>query len=114
MRRAVRLLPQAEAEVTAAFDWYQEQHWGLGYDFLTALSGALERLARLPELHERVALRTRKALLRRFPYMILFAIENDEILVTAVFHSRRNPAKWADRVQEPASSTATLFESSAR
>ena len=89
MSRMIRLLPEAEQEVYEAFRWYERQRPGLGFDFLLALDAVLERLRRLPEGHEIVALRTRKALLRRFPYLVLYALEENRILVTAVFHGRQ-------------------------
>lgn len=38
--------------------------------------------------------------MRRFPYGILFAMETDGILVTGIFHSRRDPQRWSDRVRD--------------
>jgi hypothetical protein len=35
----------------------------------------------------------RRLLLRRFPYAIYFVIENDEVIVTGLFHCARNPGK---------------------
>lgn len=70
-RRAVTLpihfLPEAEREVVDAFAWYERQRRGLGLEFLLAFEATLEQLRRMPEGHELVASRTRKALLRRFP-----------------------------------------------
>ena len=102
MRRPVAFLAEAEMEVIEAFQWYERQRRGLGLEFLLALEAALERLRRTPEGHELVALRTRKVLVRRFPYLVLYAVESNSIVVTAVFHGRRNPRRWSDRVRENA------------
>lgn len=102
MRRPVHLLPEAEREVEDAFWWYERQRSGLGLEFLLAFDAAVESLRRLPEVHELVALRTRKALLRRFPYLVLYAVEAERVLITAVFHGRRDPRCWSDRVREGA------------
>jgi hypothetical protein len=41
----------------------------------------------------------RRALLRRFPYALMFVIEADQSLtVIACFHSSRDPAHWQSRV----------------
>lgn len=100
MRRAVHLLPEAERELEYAFWWYERQRRGLGLEFLLAFDAAVEGLRRLPEGHELVALKTRKALLRRFPYLVLYAVEAERVLITAVFHGRRDPQRWSDRVRE--------------
>lgn len=102
VRRPVQLLPEAERELEEAFGWYERQQRGLGLEFLRAFDAAVESLGRLPEGSEVVALRTRKALLRRFPYLVLYAVEAERILITAVFHGRRDPQRWSDRVREGA------------
>ena len=102
MKRPVHLLPEAERELEDAFWWYERQRSGLGLEFLLAFDAAVERLRRLPEGHELVALRTRKALVRRFPYLVLYAVEAERVLITAVFHGRRDPSRWSDRVREGA------------
>ena len=105
MSRLVQLLPEAVREVEEAFWWYEGQRRGLGLEFLLSFDAAIEALRRLPEGHEVVALRTRKTLLRRFPYLVLYALEDERILITAVFHGRRDPRRWSDRVREGAAAS---------
>jgi len=100
VNRSVLLLPEAEREVEEAFGWYERQRRGLGFEFLLAFDAVVEGLRRLPEGHEVVALRTRKALVRRFPYLVLYVLEGEHILITAVFHGHRDPRGWSDRVRE--------------
>ena len=38
----------------------------------------------------------RKCLLHRFPYSLLYSIEEDHILVIAVAHQHRRPYYWID------------------
>jgi plasmid stabilization system protein ParE len=101
--RTIEVLPEAERETRAAFDWYERRRAGLGFEFLLALNAAVAQLSRLPGGHEVVALRTRKILLRRFPYLLLYAVEERRIIVTALFHGSRDPIRWSDRVREHAS-----------
>jgi hypothetical protein len=47
-----------------------------------------------PVVHKSI----RRALLRRFPYALMFIIEPDETLtVIACFHGSRDPARWQKR-----------------
>ncbi len=39
----------------------------------------------------------RRALVRRFPYEVLYEIEEDEIVVYAVYHCARDPKGWKRR-----------------
>jgi plasmid stabilization system protein ParE len=102
MSRPVLLLPEAERELEGAFWWYERQRSGLGLEFLLAFAAAIESVRRLPLGPELVARRTRKVLLRRFPYLVLYAVDEERILITAVFHGHEDPRKWSDRVREPA------------
>jgi plasmid stabilization system protein ParE len=40
----------------------------------------------------------RRAVLRRFPYSVIYAVREDEIVVIACFHGRRDPKRWQDRL----------------
>ena len=100
MNRPLRLLPEAEQELEGAYRWYESQRVGLGFEFLLAFDAAIEGIRRRPQSREIVARRTRRVLLRRFPYSVLYAIDAQTILVTAVFHTHRDPQKWSDRVRE--------------
>lgn len=103
MKRVLRLLPEAELELEHTFFWYESQRPGLGFEFLLAFDAAVEGIRRLPESREVVALRTRRTMLRRFPYLVLYTFTKREVLVTSVFHSHRDPQGWSDRVREVAS-----------
>ncbi len=103
----MRFQHEARREIIAALTWYEEQREGLGLGFLLALEATLERAHRLPLAHELVAKRTRKALVRRFPYVVLFAVEPEGIVVTAVFDCRRDRDRWTDRVREGDAATAS-------
>jgi len=39
----------------------------------------------------------RRALLRRFPYMVVFEVVEDRIVVWAVAHTKRRPGYWLAR-----------------
>lgn len=100
MNRSVRVLPVAVRELEDAYRWYERQRSGLGLEFLLAFAATVESVRSLPLGAELVALRTRKVLLRRFPYLVLYAVEEERILITAVFHGRQDPRKRSDRVRE--------------
>ena len=90
--------PDADADVEATFEWYEGELPGLGHQFLKELQLTYDRIAVGPEKYQRVASEIRRALLRRFPYAVYFAIEGDDIVVLAVLHAARDPAEWQRRV----------------
>ena len=100
MKRIVWVDPRAEREIQEAVAWYEEQQPGLGRAFLRELKASFVMARRAPELYAVVGRRTRRMLISRFPYMLLFVQDSDRIVVTTVFHLNRNPQRWSDRVRE--------------
>jgi toxin ParE1/3/4 len=89
--------PRADIDVEAAFDWYQGEQPGLGLEFLDELRAAYDRIVDGPLKYPQLRSNTRRALLRRFPYAVFFAVEGEIIVVLAVLHTARNPAEWQRR-----------------
>ena len=89
--------PEAETEMTDAFDWYEERVTGLGSEFLLAADATFQGILRSPLQYPVVYKTVRRALLRRFPHEVFFIFEEDHVVVIAVFHTRRNPKHWQER-----------------
>jgi plasmid stabilization system protein ParE len=97
MSLPIRLLLEARAEFDAAVDHYQQQA-GLGFDFIAKVRDVFNRIASIPQMHAVVYKDVRKAVVKRFPYVVLYREEAEEVIVVAVFHSSRDPAVWQSRV----------------
>lgn len=97
MSLPVRLLPEAKAEFDAASDWYEQWRAGLGSEFVTQVRQCLSRIAANPRLHATVYKDVRKAVVARFPYVVLYRVEAGEVLVIGVLHTARDPAVWQSR-----------------
>jgi toxin ParE1/3/4 len=89
--------PEAAAEVEHAFNWYEQQRPGLGAEFLAALRRAEMKVQETPLAYRVVRRDTRRFLLQRFPYQLLYRIVDDTIAVVACFHGRRSPQRWRSR-----------------
>ncbi len=89
--------PEAEAEISEAFRWYEDKNEGLGSEFMRALDASLSSIQRNPTGYAIVHKQMRRALLRRFPYSIIYLLESDKIIVLACFHASRDPKQWRDR-----------------
>ena len=98
MSRRLIVRPEAEAEMTDAFDWYENRAPGLGNDFLLCVDAVLNAILRNPASFPRVHRIVRRALTRRFPYEIFFVEDDERIVIVSVFHARRNPKRWQDRI----------------
>jgi toxin ParE1/3/4 len=97
MSLPVVLRPEAQAEFDAAFDWYEQQRPGLGVDFVEQVQAVFDRIATSPGLYQQVFQDVRRAVVHRFPYLVLYRIEERQLLVLALFHSKRDPRIWQER-----------------
>jgi plasmid stabilization system protein ParE len=95
----VVLSPEARAEFDEAFDWYEQQRAGLGVDFVARVQEVFDRISDSPEFYEQVFLNVRRGIVHRFPYLVLYQIEENQVLVLAVFHSKRDPKIWQTRTR---------------
>ena len=91
------ILPKAKLELKDAFNWYENQEKGLGFEFLISADAAQCSVERDPEMYPKVFKDIRKALIQRFPFAIYYAVRADTLYVLSVFHARRNPEEWKKR-----------------
>ena len=85
----------AREELIKAQDWYEEEVSGLGRRFRKEVDVLVQRIGQNPQQFPVALKNVRRALLRRFPYSLFFAIEEDRaVLVIACFHASRDPARW--------------------
>jgi plasmid stabilization system protein ParE len=91
---------EAREELLAAAEWYEEQRAGLGDELLSAIDAALVRVESSPTAFPPDPFddRARRALLPRFPYVIVFVLHEDTVRVVAFAHTKRLPGYWTSRV----------------
>jgi toxin ParE1/3/4 len=102
--KPVRLDEEAETEIAETFAWYEGQRENLGQELLETVDEAIEALKERPASFARAAgvsreLGVRRALLRRFPFSLVFIELEGEIRVLAFAHGRRRPAYWRGRLR---------------
>ncbi len=97
---AARLVvaPEAEFDISDAYDWYEGRRTGLGEEFLSSVDACMEGIRRRPAMYPLVHEAYRRALIRRFPYAVLFECAEAAVTVYAVFHTSRDPEKWRRRL----------------
>jgi len=95
-----RFLEIAEIELDQAVNWYESQALGLGNAFLIEVLSAADRATRFPEAWHPLDVGVRRCRLSRFPYALIYTVEEGEILVLAVAHLHRRPDYWRDRVKQ--------------
>jgi len=96
--RPVPFLPAAREEFIAAANHYDSEAPGLGDEFITEVERAVARIATFPEHGSPYLERTRRVVLQRFPFNIVYLVESETVLVVALAHHSRRPGYWRDRV----------------
>ena len=94
-----RFLSPAEEEMTKIALYYETASSRLGSDFLDDVQRTVDRLCNFPQSGEFIDSHLRRTILHRFPFSIIYALEENEIVVVAVAHHGRKPGYWQSRVR---------------
>jgi hypothetical protein len=90
----IRVSKLAEIEINEAVAFYESRRKGLGKRFLIYIKGCFEIVKVDPELF---AIKKqpcfRELTLKKFPFVIIYEVFNDEIIIYSVFHTFRNPSE---------------------
>lgn len=96
----LRLLHIAELELNAAMRGYRDKGEDIGERFLVELRIASNRIVETPHAWHPLGNGLRRIRLNRFPYGLIYAVLDNEILIVAVHHHSRRPRRWRDRMSE--------------
>ena len=99
MNRPVRSSEPASDELTEAVRWYETRRTGLGSEFFDAVVATLTLIETRPEIGTTISTdgQTRRALVARFPYQVVYRLRPTEIVIVAVARVKRRPDYWKDR-----------------
>jgi len=90
----------ASEELSNAVNYYEECEPGLGNDFLEEVYAAIKRILAYPEAWTKFSSRTRRCLVHRFPFSIIYLVKENEIIIIAIAHSHQKPNYWKQRLSE--------------
>ncbi|MDP2903964.1 MAG: type II toxin-antitoxin system RelE/ParE family toxin [Methylovulum sp.] len=88
----------ARTEFIEASAWYDDKQRGLALEFMAEIERCVSLASEYPYQHVIVHKDIRRIVANRFPYSVYFRVEERRIVVLAVFHGKRDPALWQDRV----------------
>ncbi len=93
----VRFVEPARLEVLAKVDYYHRVNPGLGTKFLQAVEDATARALAYPLAGSPAQHRTRRVLLRDFPFALVYRSDEQGITIYALAHHSRRPGYWRSR-----------------
>lgn len=88
----------ALVESVEAGTYYDQQQLGLGAKFDEALQLATQAILEAPDRWPLQPDGTRRHLLKRFPYGVIYDYQEETVAVVAVMHLHREPGYWGDRL----------------
>ena len=89
--------PEAKEEFNEAIEYYEDCEPGLGYDFSIEAHDTIQTIINYPNAWPIIEDDVRGCLVNRFPYSILYSIEEKGVFILAVMHQRRHPDYWKNR-----------------
>jgi toxin ParE1/3/4 len=93
-----RLHELASREYEEADDWYFSHSIDASIEFLGDLYAALEDIAQAAHRWPKYLYGTRRFVMQRFPFSIVYLDDLDLVTIVAVAHSKRKPGYWKNRV----------------
>ena len=101
MTPRLEYLDEALDEAEHAARWYADRSPTAAAGFADELDVATAAIERAPETWPPYDHGTRRFLLRRFPYFLVYRVEPERVVIVAVAHAHRRPGYWKDRVTTP-------------
>lgn len=98
MTRRLVFAPEAAADLRAGHRWYESQQRGLGKAFTLAVQHATTTVHRSPDRFRVAFGPFRRALVRRFPFEVLYTFDDEFVVIHLVFHTSQDPSKWRERL----------------
>ncbi|MBI3644355.1 MAG: type II toxin-antitoxin system RelE/ParE family toxin [Acidobacteriales bacterium] len=88
----------ALAELKSAVSWYLERNQTAALNFVSELDRALDRVLKSPGRWPAGERATRKFVLQRFPFAVIYRETEETIQVLAIAHGHRRPGYWKERL----------------
>lgn len=92
------LLPPSDKELDDAFEYYNDQEISLGNSFYNEFMRAVDLIQAFPITWKKVGRHTHKINIKRFPYLLLYVIDGNNILITCMAHQHRSPTYYIERI----------------
>ena len=89
--------PEAEDEFLQSIEYFENSSPGLGEDFAGEVYHTIRNIVSHPHAWPAIESDIRRCLTHRFPYGVIYSIENKHIIILSVMHLHRHPDYWKNR-----------------
>lgn len=91
----------ARDEMAEIKRYYNRQQAGMGDAFQREAEAAAKLILERPLSWQIEIEPSRRFILNRFPYKMVYLIRAEQIIVVAIMHQHRHPDYWVDRIPNP-------------
>lgn len=96
--KAARFHEDASEEYDAAFDWYLAHSEDAARRFDAEVNRAIALIVETPQRWPAYLYGSRRFVLQRFPFSVVYLDEPESPRVVAVAHGKRKPGYWKGRM----------------
>lgn len=97
MARKLIVSAEAREDIRSAAKWYRAQRPELAWEFRAAVKREIAAIRRNPMQFQAVLGEVRRAVLDRFPYILLYTFDDQQITVIGCIHGHRDPRAHISR-----------------
>jgi len=87
----------AEAEFAKAVAYYEDCRRGLGIEFAQEVYVTIDRIVQFPNEWSPMSRNTRRCLVNRFPFGVIYQVKSGAVRIIAIADLRRRPEYWLNR-----------------
>jgi hypothetical protein len=92
--------PDAKEEFDGAIEYYEQCQRGLGLEFAEEVYATIARILKYPDACSTLSKNSRRCLVSRFPYGVIYQIKAHTLRIVAVAHLHRRPGYWKERLEQ--------------
>jgi len=86
MSYALKIHSEAVIDIQKAFEWYEMQQTGLVFEFIEEIENGFTKICEHPKYYTSINKVFRRIKIKRFPYLIIYEIEKDVVIINSVRH----------------------------
>ncbi len=91
---------EARKDIIEAAQWYATRLEGLDKRFVQYLEDVISIVQYNPKTYKKIYKDFRQAALKKFPYVVIYELEKDTIIIYSVFHAKQHPRKKMNRLKK--------------
>ncbi|MFV8375304.1 type II toxin-antitoxin system RelE/ParE family toxin [Flavobacterium sp. LB1P71] len=93
MKRNLKFTFRANIDTIVAYEFYESRRKNLGERFLDELENCYKSIVLNYTTYKVVHKKYRQAVVKKFPFVVLYSVDEKDIIITAVFSTNKNPSK---------------------